>query len=62
MQGKPLNQSVERCVNIAVIDGRLILLTKTGHPISDLNNTRPILVQNIIIRLIEKVIKTELEK
>ena len=42
--------------------GRLILLTKTGHPISDLNNTRPILVQNIIIRLIEKVIKTELEK
>ena len=42
--------------------GRLILLTKTDHHIAELSKTRPIPVQNMTIRLIEKVIKTELEK
>ena len=41
--------------------GRLILLSKTGAPIAELDKTRPIIVQNLMIRLIEKVIKTKLE-
>ena len=41
--------------------GRLILQTKTGAPISEINKTRPIVVQNLIIRLIEKVLKRKLE-
>ena len=42
--------------------GRLILLTKTGSPISKVEKTRPIIVQTLMIRLIEKVIKTKLEE
>ena len=42
--------------------GRLILLTKTGIPIAEISKTRPIVVQNLMIRLIEKVLKTKLDQ
>ena len=42
--------------------GRLILITKTGSPIAKIEKTRPIVVQTLMVRLIEKVIKTKLEE
>ena len=42
--------------------GRLILLTKTGSPIVEISKTRPIVVQNLMIRLTEKVLKAKLDQ
>ena len=42
--------------------GRLILLTKTGSPIAKIDKARPIIVQTLMVRLIEKVIKSKLEE
>ena len=40
---------------------RLILITKTESPIALIQDTRPIVVQSIGIRIIEKLLKTKLE-
>ena len=41
--------------------GRLILITKTESPVEKIEETRPIVVQKISIRIIEKLLKTKLE-
>lgn len=41
--------------------GRLLVLTKTGSPLAPVNKTRPIAVQSLAIRILEKLIKARLE-
>ena len=41
----------------SVMVGRLLVMTKTGSPIAPIDKTRPIAVQSLAIRIIEKIIK-----
>ena len=57
---KMLSENRDRLFN-ETLQGRLILLTKTGSAIAKIQDTRPIVVQNLCTRIIEKAIKHELE-
>lgn len=45
-----------------MLTGRLLLLTKTGGPVATIDQTRPISVQSLPTRIMEKTIKRQLEK
>ena len=42
--------------------GRLILLSKSNSPITTIDKTRPIAIQSIPVRILEKVVKDGLEE
>ena len=41
--------------------GRLLVMTKTGSHIAPIDKTRPIAVRSLAIRILEKLIKSELD-
>ena len=41
--------------------GRLLVMTKNSSPIAPIEKTRPIVVQTLAIRIVEKVIKQKLD-
>lgn len=51
----------ERTIPADMLTGRMLLFTKTGSPIADIRKTRPIMVQTVALRIIEKLIRNKLQ-